>query len=396
MKHLESATPAQTRQTREEFANPDAYLDYELAQAVKKLPPLYTRLVGVTLSLAVFGAIAWAAFYKVDEVAVAPGKVLPAGGQEVQPVQSLSSGKIKDIKVRQGQQVQKGEILIVLDSNASQVDIETLKKQAQSLSKANKAAEQRHKADMKKAQDEYTRLGKILEHAKLIERKECPFFASVYQELPGAYREKCKEAQFQRINSEKLQEAQKQEIEKLKQQYNFEDSMREPELNSVKGNLKKAQIQLQNQNIIAPIDGTVFDVKVSLSQGTVQPGEKLFSITPIGRLDEQPVLEVDLPSQYRGFVEEGMKAKVKIDTFPYQEFGTIDGTVIDIWPNISRDNSGKQVFPTTIKLKTNLLRGRRITPGMLVTGEIVLREKTILSLLLDPITRQVDDVFSRK
>ena len=56
--HLESATPAQARQTREQFANPEADLDYELAKAVQELPPLYTRLVGVVLSVAVFGAIA--------------------------------------------------------------------------------------------------------------------------------------------------------------------------------------------------------------------------------------------------------------------------------------------------------------------------------------------------
>ena len=74
---------------------------------------------------------------------------------------------------------------------------------------------------------------------------------------------------------------------------------------------------------------------------------------------------------------------------------------IYISPNaVSRDNSGKQVFPTRIKLKTNLLRVgegyKTITSGMPVTGEIVMREKTVLRLLLDPITRRVDDVFSKK
>lgn len=129
MKRLESASPARARQTREEFANSEAYLDYELGKAVQQLPPLYTRLVGLGVSLAVFGAIAWAALSKVDEVAVAPGKVFP-GEQEVQPVRSLSSGKIKYInqtKLREGQQVQKGETLIELDSNAPQNDIEMLK-----------------------------------------------------------------------------------------------------------------------------------------------------------------------------------------------------------------------------------------------------------------------------
>ena len=374
-------------------------------KAVQELPPLYTRLVGVVLSVAVFGAIAWAALSKVDEVAEAPGKVLPAGEQEVQPVRSLSSGKIKDIKVREGQQVQKGEILIALDSNASQVDIETLKKQAQSIRKdlerASTAAANKHKAVIEKAQYEHDGLKTKLQTAERKKRKECPFKSFVYQELPGAYGEKCKDAEDELTNSKTLVKAKEAEIKGLNEDYKTgplsELSKRKQELNSVEGSLKQAQIQLQNQNIIAPINGSVYEVKVSPSQGTVQPNEELFSISPVGKLDEQPVLAVDLPSQYRGFVESGMRAKVKIDTFPYQEFGTIDGTVIYISPNISRDNSGKQVFPTRIKLKTNLLRGRRITPGMLVTGQIVLREKkTILSLILDPITRQVDEVFDQK
>ncbi len=406
-----ASSPAQARQTKQQFVKPDPYLSYELGKAVQELPPLYTRLVAVSLSFAVFGAIAWAALSKVDEVAVAPGKVL-AGEQDVQPVRSLSSGKIKRInetKVREGQQIQKGEFLIALDSNAPQVDIETLEDQAQlmrqDLQLTTEAAAESHKADMKKAQIEYSRLGSNFEFATLKERKDCPFFPGVYQALPGAYSQKCQDAQNQLNNAKRLFEAQEQEIKKLNEDYKTGPlsglSKREEELKSVEGRLEQANNQLQNQNITAPIAGTIHEIKVNLSQGIVQSGEELLSIAPVGKVGEGPVLAVDLPAQYQGFVNEGMRAKVKIDTFSYQEFGTVDGTVIYISPNaVSRDNSGKQVFPTRIKLKTNLLRVgkgyKMITSGMPVTGEIVMREKTVLRLLLDPITRQVDDVFSRK
>jgi len=188
MKLPTASSPVQTRQTKQQFAKPDGYLDYELGKAVQELPPFYTRLVAGSLSLVVFGAIAWAALSKVDEVAVAPGKVLPPGEQEEQPVRSLSSGTIKyinEVKLREGQQVRKGEILIALDSNAPQVDLETLENQAhlmrQDLQRATKAAEESHKADQKKAQ-KYERLGNNLQFARLKERKECPFFPGVYQE----------------------------------------------------------------------------------------------------------------------------------------------------------------------------------------------------------------------
>lgn len=411
MKPPIASSPVQSRQTKRQFAQSDGYLDYELGKAVQELPPLYTRLVAVSLSFAVFGAIAWAALSKVDEVAVAPGKVLP-GEQEVQPVRSLSSGTIKYIneaKVREGQSVQKGELLLKLDSNAPQVDIETLKNQAQlmqqDLQRATKATAESHKAEMNKAQIEYKRLEANVEYATIIEHKECPFFASVYKNLPGAYREKCRDAQNQLNNAKKSFEAQKQEIKKINEDYKTgalsELSKREEELRSVEGRLKQANNQLQNQNITAPIAGDIYNIKVNLSQGTVQSNEELFSINPVGEIWKEPVIEVDLPAQYQGFVSRGMRAKVKIDTFPYQQFGTVDGTVIYISPNtVSRNNSGKQVFPTRIRLKKISVRVgqeyKMITSGMPVTGEIVLREKSVLSLLLDPIARQVDDVFSKQ
>lgn len=396
-----ASSPAQARQTKQQFVKPDAYLDYELGKAVQELPPLYTRLVAVSLSFTVFGAIAWAALSKVDEVAVAPGKLIP-GEQDVQPVRSLSSGKIKYInetKVQEGQQVQKDEILIALNSKVSEFDIETLNNQVQLMSqdilRARKAAVESQKASIKEAEIEYTRLLINRNSAKRKADKECPFFS--------VYRESCKDAQDQLNNSSKLFEGQEQKIKQLNENYKTgalsDLSKREEELKSIEGRLKQATNELQNQNIIAPITGIIYNIRINPSQGAVQSGEELFSVAPVGK---EPVLEVDLPTQYQGFVHQGMRAKVKIDTFPYQEFGTIDGTVISISPNaVSRaNNSGKQVFLTRIKLNEFGLRVgdeyKTLTPGMFATGEIVMREKSVLSLLLDPITRRVDDVFSRK
>lgn len=66
-----NSSPAKARQIRQQFANPEDYLSYELGKAVQELPPLYTRLVAGSISLLVFGALAWAHFSKVDEVATA-------------------------------------------------------------------------------------------------------------------------------------------------------------------------------------------------------------------------------------------------------------------------------------------------------------------------------------
>jgi HlyD family secretion protein len=384
--------------TKEEFANPEAYLDYELGKAVQELPHIFTRLVGVTLSLAVFGAIAWAALSKVDEVAVAPGKVLP--GEQVLPLRSISSDTIQAVKVKEGDSVQKGDILVELDAARLQTEVNRLEKQVllmrANLNSITQATTEGYKARIKEAAIE---LARYKDNLKSAQRD-----ANRLRRLQGA---------VPRLDSDRAQDKvreahtniaiQQQKIQQLKQDYQSENmaklSQLRNELSSVEGQLNQTRDLLKKQTITAPVAGTVYNVNLNLGKGTLQSGEELLSIAPVG---EEPVLEVDLPAQYQGFVREGMRAKVKIDTFPYQEFGTIDGTVVYISPNvISRDNnSGKQVFLTKIKLKKFVLEVedgyKMITPGMPATGEIVMREKSVLSLLLDPITRQVNDVFSRK
>lgn len=74
----------QRQQTKVKFAHAQDYLNYELGNAQRRLPPLYTRLLGVGICALVGGTIAWATFSKVDEVAIAPGQVIPAS--QVQPM----------------------------------------------------------------------------------------------------------------------------------------------------------------------------------------------------------------------------------------------------------------------------------------------------------------------
>lgn len=397
-----TSSPTQARQTKEQFANPDAYLDYELGKAVQELPPLYTRLVGITLSLAVFGAIAWAGLNKVDEVAEAHGKLI-LGEQDVQPVRAPSGGKIKYInstKVKEGSLVQQGEILVVLNSESSRAEIETLKQQSlsikQDIERATKAAQENQKARMNEAKIEYERLLNNFNSAKRKADKECPFYGGI----PYV---RCENAQVELNNARKSFEAQKPKMKQLEESYKTgalsELSKRREELKSVEGKIKQAINQLQNQVITSPIAGKVYNIKVNQGQGIVQIGEDLLSILPEGK---QPLLEVDLPNQYKAFVHEKMKAKVKIEALNYQEFGTIDGEVIDVSPNaVTRDkDSSKEVYPTRIKLDSVQLKKRgldkQLTAGMKAEGDIVMRQKTVLSLLLEPMMRKFDDVFSRK
>ncbi|MCC5619598.1 HlyD family secretion protein, partial [Nostoc sp. CHAB 5836] len=117
---------AQARQTKERFAQPEEQLTYELGKAVQELPPLYTRLLAGTMSAIVFGAIAWAYFSQIDEVATAPGELIAS--TQVRPVTSLGGGSIVAVKVKEGDRVTKGEVLIQKDPDLQISDVSRLAK----------------------------------------------------------------------------------------------------------------------------------------------------------------------------------------------------------------------------------------------------------------------------
>ncbi|MFN7657051.1 MAG: HlyD family efflux transporter periplasmic adaptor subunit, partial [Dolichospermum sp.] len=131
------------------------------------------------------------------------------------------------------------------------------------------------------------------------------------------------------------------------------------------------------------------------TKGPVQSGEELLSILPEG---EEMLLEVKVLNRDIGFINQGMKAKVKIATFPFQEFGVVEGQVLQISPNATIDKELGLVFPTRLKLSKHSLnvRGKEVefNPGMVANAEIVTRKKSVLTFILEPITRRFSEAFS--
>ncbi len=174
---------------------------------------------------------------------------------------------------------------------------------------------------------------------------------------------------------------------------------RREELTKKTGEIAVAQKQQKDKETVrAPFDGTVYNVKVT--QGPVQQGEELLSLLPN---NQELVLEVKIPNRDIGFIRPGMRAKVKMATFPYQEFGIVEGEVVSLSPDavVEKDENGRDmgpVFPAKIRLgKSSIpVRGKDValTPGMVATADVVTRKKSILSFVLEPITRKFSEAFS--
>lgn len=490
------SSPAQSRQVRQQFASSEDYLSYELGKAVQELPPLYTRLLAGSISLLVFGAIAWAHLSKVDEVAVAPGDLI--ANLQVRPVRSLGEGSILSVKVKEGDRVEKGDVVIERDPGLPQVEVDRLTKsaelirqdlarleaertgsatagtnlqdqllnsrlqdfearQAAAIAEANSQAAVLNEAKVRlarlqenlinsktnltnaktnlvnaesilvkakntlvnakkreqglrilladgatprldyiEAQDrviqaeaEVTRSSDAITNAQTKITESTDVVTSIEKEIA---------AQVQRIRqAEQAYQAAHNQAQRLKSERQSEIltqiNKRREELTTVEGQLEQALKQREQETIESPVTGTIYSVKAT--QGPVQAGEELLSILPEG---EDLLLEVKVLNRDIGFIREGMKAKVKMATFPFQEFGTIDGEVVKVSANAIADKELGLVFPTRIKLNKDLImvRGQEVqlTPGMAATGEIVTRRKSVLTFLIEPVTRRFNEAFS--
>lgn len=167
------------------------------------------------------------------------------------------------------------------------------------------------------------------------------------------------------------------------------------ELTDLDSKLSQAKEQHKQSTLRAAVTGTVYNIKVSKTGATVQPGDEMLSIVPDG---EELILEAKVQNQDIGFVQTGMKVKIKLATFPYQEFGMVEGTISKVSPNAVNEQNVGLVFPVQVRLKQRSVRanGREVllSPGMSATAEIVTRQKTVMSFLLDPLTASWDRAFS--
>jgi hemolysin D len=138
--------------------------------------------------------------------------------------------------------------------------------------------------------------------------------------------------------------------------------------------------------IVAPTDGVITDVT------STQPGDKIQANTPLGGIapkDARPVLKIEIAEHDRAFLKEGLPVKLKFNAFPYQRYGLINGALGYISPATKPAPQSKlPVYDGRVTLeKDHYLVADTKYPlryGMTATAEVVVRERRLIDLALDP------------
>jgi hemolysin D len=107
------------------------------------------------------------------------------------------------------------------------------------------------------------------------------------------------------------------------------------------------------------------------------------------------VLRAQITSRDSGFLKVGLPVKVKLDAFPYQDYGILPGKIRWISPDSKRSDptkaDGEAVFDVEVVLDRNDVQvGDRkiaLTPGQTANAEIIIRRRHVGDYMLDPFRR---------
>ena len=291
------------------------------------------------------------------------------------------------------------------DTAVKELSSEKIKQQIELLKEKEKKFKELYENDAisKQELDEVSNQIKALEKDYEIKQNQ----DSMQQKVDNT---QLKTIKMQIDKSKQNYEAQRQTVENIKTNIekqqkaydNLEEERKSNILNLIADNQKKIQEQsaiiqkaekaVKEQTIKSPIDGQVQSIQKNTIGGVVNASEPLITIVP----ENTPlVVEAYITNKDIGFIKKEQETEIKIDTYPFQKYGTLKGTIINISPDAFQHEKMGTVFKAKIQLKSTTLnldnQAISITPGMTVAAEIKVGYRRIIDFFLEPIKKYQDE-----
>ena len=347
-------------------------------------------------------SLIWLGFAKTEEVVVAIGKLEPKG--DVKDIQIPIGGVIEEILVESGDNVEKNQILVQLDREAS---LEKFKSFQNALEEKELQLEKNNSILSLKRDQKKQELLLIMEKIRsTTEKKDMNLV--LLEKLEELYQDggiskfkyveyKIKhddiESELSKLKIEKEISAGliNQEIKKLESQ----QALIRAEIASLKSELIAAKVTLKYQSLKSPVAGIVFDLKPTTEGYVAQSSEPIMKIVPFDDLEA----DIEIPSNKIGFVKVGMPVEISIDSFPSSDFGVLEGNVkkigSDALPPSQLDQRTEYKFPATVELEDQIFKLENgsslpLQVGMSLSANIKLRKVSYLQLLFSTFEKKTD------
>ncbi|MBD2438074.1 HlyD family efflux transporter periplasmic adaptor subunit [Nostoc sp. FACHB-110] len=455
--------------------------------SLDSLPKVWTR--GLLYFLVIFVSIVlpWAMLSKVDETGMARGRLEPEG--KTIKLDAAVPGTVAEIRVKEGELVKKGQILLVLESELVKAELrqtqdklegqlnrlsqfnllknqlvvalatqrqqnqaQELEKQAQIDQAQQNLSATTNSADLKKEEklSQVNQARQVLQHSHTANRLVENSLSSTQREVER-YRKLLQEQVVPEIKfvekqdlvqeQKKLYEQTKSDIEQAKLRLAEQQSSYERTLQQADTDIKLAKLQLQEQQrsyqtlthsgklailkteeqlknleteitslkaeiaqtksqikalnfqieqriLKAPEDGTVFQLPIQKAGSVVQQGTMVTEIAP---LSSPLIIRAQIATNESGSLRTGLPVKLKFDAYPFQDYGVIEGKLIEISPtSLEMDTGNGKLAAYDLEISLNkhcISTGDKciaLRPGDTATAEIIVRQRRIIDFLLDP------------
>lgn len=381
----------------------------ETQDLIDSLPQVWTR--GLLYFLVVFMSIIlpWSMLSKVDETGNARGRLEPQG--KTLRLDAEVAGRVAAITVKEGQTVEKGQTLLELDSKIAytqlqqaQVNRENLLNRANTLEQVKNNLQSEYLAQRDQIQQRLNssrEIYKIDKNDFIVAQRNTQRYEPLVRErviAPSELEEKKGALYKQERQLKQSQSDIGQAVNELKKQQSaYQKELKNHQLQSSEIRSQIAQnekqidllkLQLGQRVLVAPMSGTVFQLPIQRIGAVVQSKDLVAEIAPQG---SPLVIRAQIPTAQSGSLREGLPVKLKFDSYPFQDYGMVEGKVVYISPTtVEVDKSDGKEATYTLEIALNqhcistATKCIELRPGDMATAEVILRQRRLIDFILDP------------
>ncbi|MGE5452383.1 MAG: HlyD family type I secretion periplasmic adaptor subunit [Acidobacteriota bacterium] len=417
------------------------------ADAVMSTAQTHRAQTLVRTAMIVVGVlIAWAAVAPVDEVTKGEAKVIPS--RQLQIIQSFDGGVVSEILVKEGQQVEAGQLLLKIDETRATSGVRESAAQAFALqarlARLKALAEGQAFAPPTPRPNNAEEQRVVEEERQLYDskRSELQALVGISEQQLAQRQQELSEAQSKKESASRSLDLSQQELTKTrpllatgavseveilrlerdvsrargdKEQATAQSARASAAIAEARRKIQETELSFRNEarkelsevlgrlnalnegavalvdkvdkaQVKSPVRGRVQRLLANTVGGVVQPGKDIVEIVP---LDDALVLEAKVQPKDIAFIHPGQNATVKFTAYDFSIYGGLDAVVENISPDTETDERGTNTF-YVVRVRTrqtNFSDKMPIIPGMTAEVDILTGKKTVLSYLLKPVLK---------
>ncbi len=417
-----------------------------LSEAVLQKAPSSSRKILWVIAISIFWIILWASVAEIDELTRGEGKVIPS--QQLQVIQNLEGGIVSEILVKEGDHVQKGQVLLKIDdknfaSSYGESRLRYVELKAKSMRLEAEANAQPFEIalemneEMQKQivyekslydsnQEQLSKTFQILNEQIKQKENELTELESKVSQLQNSYNLVKKEVEIMEPLVKKGLVSEIEFLQLKRQTNNIQGELQTtrlaiPRVQSaileVKSKRGEAELNFKNRAkkelnetvaemsrlhevhtsledrvqrtlVRAPVDGTIKQLLVNTVSGVVRPGMDILEIVPT---EDTLLVEAKIKPSDVAFLRLGLDATVKFTAYDFSIYGGLKGKLVFISADTITNDRGESYYLVHIKTDKNHLgtpeKPLALMVGMTTTVDILTGKKTVLDYLLKPILK---------